>query len=202
MSLPRRTLPGPRWTCYLLAGWCVTLSAEGQPAGPVTCVRHRDVPTLLRCSRCDTPICPKCLVHSPVGARCPDCASPLRPLAPSRAQYVGAAAAGMAVGFAGGALLGFGGLGGLGLLIVGFAVGEVVSRAGGRRGGTALAWIAFSVAVVGPLLARAMVLGLVLPVPDPSLRLAAAAQVLIPLLLSGDGLFLAIAGVIAAARAH
>ena len=170
--------------------------------GPVTCVRHRDVPTLLRCSRCETPICPKCLVQSPVGARCPDCASPLRPLAPSRAQYVGAAAAGLAVGFGGGTLLGFGGLGGIGLLIVGFAVGEVVSRVGSRRGGTALAWIAFAGAVLGPLVAKAVVVGLLVPVPDPSLRLAVAAQLLIPSLLSGEGLFLVIAGVIAAARAH
>src|SRR5262249_25753618 len=30
--------------------------------------------TALRCSRCETPICPRCLVHTPVGARCRDCA--------------------------------------------------------------------------------------------------------------------------------
>jgi hypothetical protein len=32
------------------------------------------VETGLRCSRCETPICPKCLVQTPVGARCKDCA--------------------------------------------------------------------------------------------------------------------------------
>ncbi len=34
--------------------------------------------TALRCSRCESPICPRCLVQSPVGARCKDCARVLR----------------------------------------------------------------------------------------------------------------------------
>lgn len=38
------------------------------------CARHPDTETALRCSRCGTPICPKCLVQTPVGARCKDCA--------------------------------------------------------------------------------------------------------------------------------
>jgi hypothetical protein len=40
----------------------------------VQCARHPEVQTALRCSRCDTPICPRCLVQTPVGARCRDCA--------------------------------------------------------------------------------------------------------------------------------
>ncbi len=43
----------------------------------VMCPRD-NVETGLRCSRCETPICPKCLVMSPVGARCKDCAQVLR----------------------------------------------------------------------------------------------------------------------------
>ena len=38
------------------------------------CAAHPDVETNLRCGKCDKPICPKCLVQTPVGARCPDCA--------------------------------------------------------------------------------------------------------------------------------
>lgn len=38
------------------------------------CARHPDVETDLGCSRCGTAICPKCLVYTPVGTRCPDCA--------------------------------------------------------------------------------------------------------------------------------
>ncbi len=40
----------------------------------VQCPRDPGVETALRCSRCDTPICPRCLVQTPVGARCRDCA--------------------------------------------------------------------------------------------------------------------------------
>ena len=47
------------------------------------CARHPSVETTLRCGRCETPICPRCLVHTPVGARCPDCGQsgpdPIRP---------------------------------------------------------------------------------------------------------------------------
>ena len=38
------------------------------------CARHPWVETRLACSKCDTLICPQCLVQTPVGARCPDCA--------------------------------------------------------------------------------------------------------------------------------
>lgn len=42
--------------------------------GVVACPRDPAIETALRCSRCETPICPKCLVQTPVGARCRDCA--------------------------------------------------------------------------------------------------------------------------------
>jgi len=38
------------------------------------CTFHPDVETSLRCGKCERPICPKCMVQTPVGARCPDCA--------------------------------------------------------------------------------------------------------------------------------
>ncbi len=44
----------------------------------VECPRHAGVETALRCSRCESPICPSCLIQSPVGARCPDCARVVR----------------------------------------------------------------------------------------------------------------------------
>ena len=37
------------------------------------CARHPKNETSIRCGRCDDAICPDCLVHSPVGMRCPDC---------------------------------------------------------------------------------------------------------------------------------
>ena len=44
------------------------------PRGIVACPRDPAVQTALRCSRCEKPICPKCMIQTPVGARCRDCA--------------------------------------------------------------------------------------------------------------------------------
>ena len=38
------------------------------------CATHPGVETALRCSKCGRPICPKCMVETAVGARCPECA--------------------------------------------------------------------------------------------------------------------------------
>jgi hypothetical protein len=51
------------------------------------CARHPDVETSLRCGKCGTPICSKCMVETPVGARCPDCAG-LRKLPTYRVSVV------------------------------------------------------------------------------------------------------------------
>lgn len=37
------------------------------------CARHPSVETGLRCARCETPICPDCLVPGAVGMLCPKC---------------------------------------------------------------------------------------------------------------------------------
>ena len=42
---------------------------------PTFCPRHPRVETRLACGKCEEFICPECLVHTPVGARCPDCAN-------------------------------------------------------------------------------------------------------------------------------
>ena len=38
-----------------------------------TCPRD-GIPTQLSCAQCGVPICPTCLVRTPVGLKCPDCA--------------------------------------------------------------------------------------------------------------------------------
>ncbi|MGI5246218.1 rhomboid family intramembrane serine protease [Dactylosporangium sp. CA-139066] len=43
-----------------------------QPPAPV-CYRHPDSETYVRCTRCDRPICPKCMNEASVGFQCPDC---------------------------------------------------------------------------------------------------------------------------------
>ena len=40
------------------------------------CAYHPGTETELTCGRCDKPICPRCLVHTEVGIRCPDCCEP------------------------------------------------------------------------------------------------------------------------------
>jgi hypothetical protein len=41
---------------------------------PLVCPRHPDTETYLRCSSCETPICPGCSVEAAIGYQCPDCA--------------------------------------------------------------------------------------------------------------------------------
>jgi hypothetical protein len=42
---------------------------------PLACTRHPDTETYLRCSACETPICPDCWSEAAVGYQCPDCAT-------------------------------------------------------------------------------------------------------------------------------
>jgi len=48
-------------------------SIEESEVDALVCYQHPDVPTTLRCNRCNRPICPKCAERTPVGFRCPDC---------------------------------------------------------------------------------------------------------------------------------
>ncbi|NMC80798.1 MAG: hypothetical protein GYA59_15660 [Chloroflexi bacterium] len=40
---------------------------------PTYCVNHPQRPTMLRCNRCERPICAECAVLTPTGYRCKDC---------------------------------------------------------------------------------------------------------------------------------
>jgi hypothetical protein len=118
------------------------------------CARHPRTETYVRCSKCDTPICGECMVTGPVGIRCRKCAqlnsSPLfkpQPTGLIRAGIGGAATAALLgwvvnlIPFVGGAALGYG-------------VGEVVIRAGGRKRGRLMEYIAGGSAALGVLLWR------------------------------------------------
>jgi membrane associated rhomboid family serine protease len=59
--------------------------APGSPQGPQNqgpyearqtpvCYRHPDRETGIRCTRCERPICPECMVNASVGFQCPQCA--------------------------------------------------------------------------------------------------------------------------------
>ena len=44
-----------------------------EPVAPPTCFRHPGRETYVRCTRCDRPICPDCMVSASVGHQCPEC---------------------------------------------------------------------------------------------------------------------------------
>lgn len=129
-----------------------------------TCPRHPDVETNLRCGKCGQFICPRCMVQTPVGARCQDCAKPVRnpAFSPStsegaRAVFTGALVAG-ALGFLLSIVVSLvhryvpvlmivvsiAGLAGIGYL-----TGEVVYRMSGYKRSRGLSYLAGLCAFVG-----------------------------------------------------
>lgn len=133
----------------------------------VYCARHPQVETTLRCGRCDTPICPRCLVQSPVGARCRDCAGisriPTYNLSPAYLARGLAAAvlSGIGIGAVWGYITGGTGFGFFGFIIgmlMGWAFSEAISQATNRRMGPPLAAMGVLAAVIA-YFTRNMVLG-------------------------------------------
>jgi hypothetical protein len=121
--------------------------ATAEPS-TVFCARHPNVETLLRCGRCETPICPRCAISTPVGMRCQDCAQVRRPpmydvsgrwLWRALGAAVGLVLAG---GFAFSLLVGFAGpsifLRAILFLVAGIAVAEALSVAANRKRGPRL----------------------------------------------------------------
>jgi len=126
----------------------------------VECSFHPGVETNLRCGKCGKPICPRCMVETPVGARCPDCAGarklPTSRLS-SRYSLIGAGAAlGMALvcGAAWGAIERVVPFFSLNLLLApaaGYAIAEVASLSVNRKRGTSLAIIGGAALVISYL---------------------------------------------------
>jgi hypothetical protein len=115
---------------------------------PQYCATHPDVETNLRCGKCGKLICPRCLVQTPVGSRCRECARlyKLPTYRVSTAYYLRAAGAalvmGVVLGLAWGFVSSFLPFIYLNLLIaagIGFAIGEVTGLAVNRKRG---AWLA------------------------------------------------------------
>jgi len=40
---------------------------------PLTCYKHPNRETMLRCNKCERPICSQCAIQTPTGYRCPEC---------------------------------------------------------------------------------------------------------------------------------
>ena len=124
------------------------------------CTYHPNVETNLKCGKCGKPICPKCLVQTPVGARCPDCAKLYRlPTFHVPAKYYLRAIGtglGMAVvcGIVWGTVISFVPFFYLNLLLApgaGYAIGEVISLSVNHKRGIGLATVAGFAVVVSYL---------------------------------------------------
>ncbi len=129
------------------------------PGETLRCARHPNTETVLRCGRCETPICARCQIQTPVGARCPTCAQVkrfailLKPaeLARAIAFGVGAAAAGTVLFFFVpfiGPLISF--------ALIGFVTGEAASVGANRKRVRELAPIAVACLFVGYVLGFAI----------------------------------------------
>ena len=123
------------------------------------CPKHRDTPTKLRCSRCDALVCPKCMVHSPVGVRCEECGKGTRlPVYDvSGASMTRAVLVSLIIGLLGGVIiaivirplpLGIV-LYGAAMAGFGYLMSEGVGVAAGRKRGRALQWVAVGGALLG-----------------------------------------------------
>jgi hypothetical protein len=135
-------------------------AATDESSPTLRCARHPGTETVLRCGKCDTPICPKCAVPTPVGARCPTCAqvrrisSILKPIDLVRALGYGTGVA--ALGTILVSFIPFLGL--FGYALVGFVVGEAVSIGANRKRARELGPIAVLTLFVGYVLGFALLL--------------------------------------------
>jgi hypothetical protein len=133
------------------------------------CLRHPQVETRLSCGKCETLICPQCLVYTPVGARCPDCAQlrrlPVYYIGPT--TYLRAVSAGTVLAGVSGSLWGllffhllhipF--LPWVATIGIGYLVGEGISVAVGRKRGRNLQIIAGACVVLSYVVALFAIAG-------------------------------------------
>ena len=120
----------------------------GSETTTLYCARHPNVETLLRCGRCETPICPRCMVSTPVGMRCRDCAQVRRPpmydVSGRWLWQALAAAVSLILGFAGRSIF----LLAILYLLAGVAIAEILSAAANRKRGPRLQLMAAVVTVL------------------------------------------------------
>ncbi len=118
------------------------VNQEQQVHETLHCANHPDRETMLRCNRCNKPICTECAVQTPVGYRCRECVRGQQDkfyTAKASNQllaYVAAAVGGLVLGVIGGLL---------GLFLPGF-IGWIVALFAGPAAGGALAEVVWQAA--------------------------------------------------------
>lgn len=121
------------------------------------CTYHPSVRTRLRCSKCGTPICPRCAVETPVGFRCPDCAAVrgLPTYRTSAGSIVKSVAVGLAAALAAGVVWGyFPDWKFYTALLLGFGVAEGMAWATNDKRGADLQAIGMVCVLLGLLVSR------------------------------------------------
>ncbi len=152
------------------------MTVETGKAVPFRCANHPDTETYLRCNRCGKPICVRCVIQTPVGGRCRECAAlkkpPLFQVGPKR--FAKATGYGLVVALVGGfiwaQLAAMGpmfGLSSLLLVLLGFAVGDAVSRGSDGRISRGLAVLAGGLTVLAALAGQAAMVMTRLPASIP-----------------------------------
>ncbi len=185
------------------------MSVESREGAVPRCANHPGVETHLRCSRCGKPICVQCVIQTPVGGRCAECAqvrkAPMFVVSPR--LYARASVYGLVVALVAGLVWAHTGslfgLSSLLLLLVGYAVGEAVSRGANGRISRGLAVMAGAFTVLSAVVGRAVTVVPRLPAAMPlDARLGFALQYGFDGLLTNlfGLLFLLLAVVIATSR--
>ena len=134
------------------------------------CANHPDRETMLRCNRCDKPICYQCAVRTPVGYRCKECVREQQGVyytAEPSDLLVGGGIALVLGGVMGGLAFAFLGLIGFFSFILAFfigpaaggAVAEVIRRAVKKRRARQMKWVAAVLFILGVLIGGVLLFG-------------------------------------------
>jgi len=159
------------------------------------CATHPRVETNLKCGKCGKPICPRCMVQTPVGARCPECARlyTLPTYRVSSLYYLRAAGTALGMALVTGVLWGLANafipFFYLNLLIgagVGYVIGEVVGLAVNRKRGWGLAIVAGFGVIISYLVSIFPLVGLLFGLPSGMFH------IIFDLLSVGIGIFVAV----------
>ena len=171
-----------------------------------TCARHPKVETVLRCASCGTPICPRCMVTTPVGMKCRQCAlgamsvlyqpSPVQMALVLLVSAAVGAVAGWAVEFSIGFLTLF-----LAIAYGAFA-GETILRVCGRKRGLRVEIPAALGMVLGAFGGRMIVAALMLSSPSSARPPLGIWRVLVDLVIPSPIPLIAVAIVIVGAMSR
>ncbi len=147
------------------------------------CARHPREETAISCASCGTPICPRCMVSTPVGMKCLDCGrsanTALYQVPPGRLLLAGVVSliAGMVAAI----------IGKLGFFVIflsfpyGYFAGAMILKAAGMKRGRKLEVLAGTCMVLGALAVKLLPAALIGAVTEQGSR--SVVNLVLPLLL-------------------